>query len=589
MEVLLVGNTDFITKQWIQHAFPRDHVVIAEREGTVDGNDRLRIVNMSDANTLAETLTTYEFDRIVFFSENLTPRSDRDGDLGTLRRFLHAIRNRQTQMLMVSGPESEFTYPENADVRDTSKSLMSRASEELCLYYARTYRLEAKIIRCPYLYAPERNGATAYFGRLLEQASAGSISFHEREQQQTYFLCADDLAELIYRMFDDWTAESEVFHVPNVFNFTYGDLADVISAAFPGLSVTFGEDRPQSYPADDHALRLRYGWSPRYSLKQDFPLVLQRWKEARAQEQSEKHPIWDFLRNHSKPWIAFEICVTFILEELLLLTILVCGLTACKPGQKKEENMEKETKLKIETSAGDITVKLYNETPKHRDNFIKLVKDGTYEGTLFHRVIKDFMIQAGDPESKKAPKGKMLGAGDVGYTVPAEFVYPKYFHKKGALSAARQGDEVNPDKASSGCQFYIVTGKVYNDSTLLGMEQQMNQMRLNNAFNALAQKHMKEIYKMRKNNDQDGLMDLQDSLIAQAEAQVAKEPEFKFTPEQVKAYTTMGGTPHLDGAYTVFGEVLEGMDIVDKIQKVKTDRNDRPEEDVVIKKVTVID
>lgn len=136
MEVLLVGNTDFITKQWIQHSFPRDHVVIAEREGTVDGNDRLRIVNMSDANTLAETLTTYEFDRIVFFSEGLTPRSERDGDLGYLRRLLHAIRNRSTQMLMVCGPESEFTYPENADVRDTSKSLMSRASEELCLYYA---------------------------------------------------------------------------------------------------------------------------------------------------------------------------------------------------------------------------------------------------------------------------------------------------------------------------------------------------------------------------------------------------------------------------------------------------------------------
>ena len=316
-EVLLVGNTDFITKQWIQHAFPRDHVVIAEREGTVDGNDRLRIVNMSDANTLAETLTTYEFDRIVFFSENLTPRSDRDGDLGTLRRFLHAIRNRQTQMLMVSGPESEFTYPENADVRDTSKSLMSRASEELCLYYARTYRLEAKIIRSPYLYASDRNGVTAYFNHLFEQAESGTLSFCEQKNQQTCFLCADDLAELIYRMFDDWTAESEIFHVPNVFNFTYGDLADVISAAFPGLSVTFGEDRPQCYPADDHVLRLRYGWSPRYSLKQDLPPVLQRWKEARAQEQSGKHPIWDFLRNHSKPWIAFEICVTFMLEELL--------------------------------------------------------------------------------------------------------------------------------------------------------------------------------------------------------------------------------------------------------------------------------
>ena len=317
MEVLLVGNTDFITKQWIQHAFPQDHVVIAEREGTVDGNDRLRIVNMSDASTLAETLTTYEFDRIVFFSEDLTPRSDRDGDLGTLRRLLHAIRNRQTQMLMVSGPEVEFTYPENADVRDTSKSLMSRALEELCLYYARTYQIEVKIIRSPYLYAPDRNGVTAYFNTLFEQAESGALSFHERKSQKTCFLCADDLAELIYRIFDDWTADSEIFRIPNVSNFTYGDLAEVIGKAFPGMSVTYGNDRPQRYPDDDHALRLRYGWSPRYSLKQDLPPVLQRWKEARAQEQSEKHPIWDFLRNHSKPWIAIEIFITFILEELL--------------------------------------------------------------------------------------------------------------------------------------------------------------------------------------------------------------------------------------------------------------------------------
>ncbi|WP_148372009.1 peptidylprolyl isomerase [Bacteroides bouchesdurhonensis] len=272
---------------------------------------------------------------------------------------------------------------------------------------------------------------------------------------------------------------------------------------------------------------------------------------------------------------------------LILLTISFFGLTACKTGNKKGDNMDKETLVKIETTLGDIKVKLYNETPKHRDNFIKLAKEGAYDGTLFHRVIKEFMIQAGDPESKNAPKGKMLGSGDVGYTIPAEFVYPKYFHKRGALSAARQGDNVNPKKESSGCQFYIVTGKVYNDSALINMERGMNENKVTLIFNNLAQKHMKDIYKMRKDNDEKGLLELQDKLIAQAEEEAAKQPEFRFTPEQVEAYTTVGGTPHLDGEYTVFGEVVEGMDIVDKIQQVKTDRSDRPEEDVKIVKVEV--
>ena len=271
---------------------------------------------------------------------------------------------------------------------------------------------------------------------------------------------------------------------------------------------------------------------------------------------------------------------------IVILTLLACGLTACKPGANQGKM---ETRLKIETTAGDIVVKLYNETPKHRDNFIKLAQEGTYNGTLFHRVIKDFMIQAGDPQSKNAPKGQSLGRGDVGYTIPAEFVYPQYFHKRGALSAARQGDNVNPKKESSGCQFYIVTGKVYNDQSLLSMEEQINQMHLQSAFNALAQKHMKDIYKMRREGDQEGLMKLQDELIEQAEKEMAGKLRFQFTPEQVKAYTTVGGTPHLDGEYTVFGEVLEGMDVVDKIQRVKTDRNDRPEEDVVINKVTVLE
>ena len=273
--------------------------------------------------------------------------------------------------------------------------------------------------------------------------------------------------------------------------------------------------------------------------------------------------------------------------SLIVLTISFFGLVACRTGNKKETNMDKETLVKIETTLGNIKVKLYNETPKHRDNFIKLAKEGVYEGTLFHRVIKDFMIQAGDPGSKNAPKGKALGTGDVGYTIPAEFVYPKYFHKRGSLSAARQGDNVNPKKESSGCQFYIVTGNVFNDSTLLDMERQINENRVGLIFNSLVQKHMKEIYKMRKANDEEGLYELQESLIAQAREMASKQPEFRFTPEQITAYTTVGGTPHLDGEYTVFGEVVEGMDVVDKIQRVKTDRNDRPEEDVRIVKVEV--
>ncbi len=274
-----------------------------------------------------------------------------------------------------------------------------------------------------------------------------------------------------------------------------------------------------------------------------------------------------------------------------LLIILVFGLTAgCQSKAKNIKNMDnqKETMLSIQTSLGDIKIKLYNETPLHRDNFIKLAQEGTYEGTLFHRVIKDFMVQAGDPNSKDAPKGKQLGSGDVGYTIPAEIVYPKYFHKRGALSAARLGDQVNPKKESSGCQFYIVTGKTYNDSTLLGMETRKNDTKVETIFNELAQKHMKEIYKMRKENNEDGLYDLQEQLVKQATEEAAKLPEFKFTPEEIAAYTTVGGTPHLDGEYTVFGEVIEGMDVVDKIQNVKTDRGDRPEEDVKILKVSII-
>ncbi len=285
-----------------------------------------------------------------------------------------------------------------------------------------------------------------------------------------------------------------------------------------------------------------------------------------------------------------EIRLSLVMKTsyLLIIAVFAVAFAACGSGAKKTTNMEKRTQVKFETTLGDIVVELYNETPKHRDNFIKLTKEGMYDSTLFHRVIRQFMIQAGDPDSKTANDTAQLGGGDVGYTVPAEFV-PEFFHKKGALAAARMSDDVNPERASSGCQFYIVTGRKFSESQLLNMEGQKNNARIDEIFNELARKHMKEIYKMRKANDEAGLMALQDTLEAQATAQYKKEEKFKFTPEQIAAYTTIGGAPHLDGAYTVFGQVVDGMEAVEKIEGTKTGRADRPIENVRILKATVIE
>ena len=236
---------------------------------------------------------------------------------------------------------------------------------------------------------------------------------------------------------------------------------------------------------------------------------------------------------------------------------------------------------------GDITVRLYDETPLHRDNFLKLAAEEFFNGTLFHRVIKDFMIQGGDPNSKGAPAGMNLGSGGPGYTIPAE-IQPTLFHKRGALSAARLGDEVNPTKESSGSQFYIVWGKVYKAPELKQLEHQMKMQQEQNIFNALAMEHREEIMNLRRNRDRDGLMELQDKLAKMA---IEKSKELgapTFTEEQVEVYTTQGGTPFLDGAYTVFGEVEEGLDVVEAIQNVETAAGDRPKTDVVMN-VTILE
>ncbi len=244
-------------------------------------------------------------------------------------------------------------------------------------------------------------------------------------------------------------------------------------------------------------------------------------------------------------------------------------------------------KVNIHTSFGDIVVKLYDGTPQHRDNFLKLAKEGFYDGTLFHRVIKDFMIQGGDPDSKTAKPGQMLGSGDAGYTIPAE-IKPGLFHKRGALSAARTGDEVNPERRSSGCQFYIVWGQTYKDGQMAQLAKQMNMQAQQGVFNKLVQEHRAEIMQMRRNRDNASLQALQDDLIAQTQAIVKEQGLGIMTNEQKETYKTLGGTPFLDGQYTVFGEVESGLDIVAKIQEVSTDRNDRPQKDIQMT-VTVID
>ena len=235
--------------------------------------------------------------------------------------------------------------------------------------------------------------------------------------------------------------------------------------------------------------------------------------------------------------------------------------------------------VEIKTSMGDITVLLYNDTPLHRDNFIKLVKEGFYDGVLFHRVIQDFMVQAGDPNSRNAEAGAMLGDGGPSYTVPAEFNYPKRFHKYGALAAAREGDATNPERASSSSQFYIVKGRKYTAAQLAAQDARRTERAREARWRQMLLERRDEIEALQATNDSAAIEKRRDELV---EILFKEVPDMK-TPDDIAAvYEKIGGTPHLDGTYTVFGEVLSGMETVEKIEAVETNKADRPVEDVKI-------
>ncbi|WP_372948005.1 peptidylprolyl isomerase [Mariniphaga sp.] len=261
---------------------------------------------------------------------------------------------------------------------------------------------------------------------------------------------------------------------------------------------------------------------------------------------------------------------------LFVFVFILIGVFSCGNAQPQKE----EAQIVVKTGYGNIKIKLYDKTTEHRKNIEKLVGEGFYDGLLFHRVIQNFMIQGGDPDSKNAEPGKMLGGGSLDYTLPAE-ILPEYFHKRGAVAAARRGGPSNPEKRSSSSQFYIVQGKTFSEGALDTLEMAKNQQLINEMMREQLTAAQDDIEQFRMNNDRDRF----NQKVAEIREQVdnlieARGIGFKFSDEQREIYTTIGGYPSLDGDYTVFGEVTEGMDVVDKIAAMETDKNNRPVQDV---------
>jgi cyclophilin family peptidyl-prolyl cis-trans isomerase len=258
--------------------------------------------------------------------------------------------------------------------------------------------------------------------------------------------------------------------------------------------------------------------------------------------------------------------------------LFLFSLISCMSPSGNENSM-----VLIKTSLGDIKIKLYDSTPIHRDNFIHLVNSHFYDGISFHRIIKNFMIQAGDPETKSGSPKNMPDSIKT-YTIPAEF-NNLYFHKKGALAAARQGDDVNPHKRSSGTQFYIVQGVKFSDDELNQVEQRINSNMKQSMFNSFMKATTDSVRMTGKEVTNAQIQQIASIKMFQF---LSSYKDFRLSDEQRNIYKTSGGTPRLDGNYTVFGEVIEGLDIVDKIAEVPTDTNDKPLNEIKIIKIKIV-
>ena len=270
--------------------------------------------------------------------------------------------------------------------------------------------------------------------------------------------------------------------------------------------------------------------------------------------------------------------------RLFLFSISLILFFSCSLVSKK--SLSKKQVVLVSTNLGSFKLKLYDDTPIHKANFLALVDSGFYDSLLFHRVIREFMVQGGDPSSKNAPTSKMLGEGGPGYQIKAE-ILPNHIHKKGVIAAARQGDSGNPQRKSSGSQFYIVTGRVYSKSNLAEMEKSIDHGKKVGHLQRLMQtedyreanKWLQYCRSARLDYKYDSIIHSFDPVL---DAYLDSVGHFKFTDRQITAYSSVGGTPHLDGAYSVFGEITAGMDVVSNIENMGCDYNNRPKVGVII-------